>query len=124
MQHAITHSRIRRATELLADRRPLDADRLRIAGSVLLRGGWTLTYRAVRFADGAEATESGCSCEENRFILCLHQLAATIASVAVEEVAPDADEEVPLPMRLTASCIGRIGGTRFWRWRAPLVVAA
>jgi hypothetical protein len=121
MTHPITSDTIRRAADQLAQARPLDADRLRAACNLLLRGGYTVTRGGIQWHDGTTATTHGCSCAENRFVLCLHQLAAQVAAAAAEDTDVD---DVPLPLRLAGHCIGAIGGARFWRYRPVRVVAA
>lgn len=125
MSHSITHTRIREAAEQLALARPLDADRLTAARNVLLRGGWRKAPDgAVQFSDGAIVSEGRCSCQEGRFIVCLHQLAADILAALAAARAVETDrvaERAPTPQMAT---IGHIGGATFRRWTATAIAAA
>lgn len=130
MPHSITHTRIREVTDQLALARPLDADRLSCARNILLRGGWRQDRDgAVHFSDGAVVSDR-CSCQEGRFIVCLHQLAADIlAALANTQPSDTAAPAVPVPSG-PHTPIGQIGGARFRRQRAitpteaPALVAA
>lgn len=115
--YSITPAQIRSAVASLAEHERWRAERLRVAGNLLIRGGWRMDGTRIAFPDGATVAAGRCSCREAPAIECLHVIAARELLPLAERIA-DAAAWLPPGRAWSCQLARRAPALTLWRWRA------